>query len=140
MSKCQGGVVYNSITDPEACCEACVGLTSLNASTHADDTACAAFQIRNGRCQILREHFVTSQFGSAGLAAARPRSRSSSSSASSSAIRARRSRPTSCSPDRSFAPPASRPAIPALPLARLAPCYFCFCRFSFRLPLRRSSY
>jgi hypothetical protein len=64
--------VYNSITDPEACCEACVGLTSLNASTHADDTACAAFQIRNGRCQILREHFVTSQFGSAGLAAARP--------------------------------------------------------------------
>ena len=72
VSKCQGGVVYNSITDPEACCEACVGLTSLNASTHADDTACVAFQIRNGRCQILREHFVTSQFGSAGLAAARP--------------------------------------------------------------------
>lgn len=68
VAKCQYGVQYNTITDAEQCCEACVNLQWLNATTHANDTPCIAFQIVNGRCQIIREHFITTEFGSAGLA------------------------------------------------------------------------
>ena len=63
---CQYGVQYNSISDPELCCEACESLKWLP-SGDAQDTPCVAFQITHGRCQIVREKHFTDRYGTAGL-------------------------------------------------------------------------
>ena len=57
---------YNSISDPELCCEACESLKWLP-SGDAQDTPCVAFQITHGRCQIVREKHFTDRYGTAGL-------------------------------------------------------------------------
>ena len=66
VEQCQFGVQYNSISDPEQCCEACESLKWLP-SGDAQDTPCVAFQIVHGRCQIVREKHFTDRYGAAGL-------------------------------------------------------------------------
>ena len=65
-AKCDIAARYNTISDTEGCCEACVNNLWLP-DADTDGYQCAAFQIVHGKCRILREKYFTNKFGSDGL-------------------------------------------------------------------------
>ena len=65
-AKCDIAGRYNSISDTEGCCEACVNNLWLP-DADTDGYQCAAFQIVHGKCRILREKYFTTKYGSDGL-------------------------------------------------------------------------
>lgn len=71
-NRCGKAIRYNSINDAEQCCEACrklswLGLAGVGGDDDRDANPCLAWQIADGKCHILRQHWFDTKFGSDGL-------------------------------------------------------------------------
>lgn len=67
---CNIQIRYNTINSAEECCEACRSLlwvSELGGDADADGNPCLAWQIHDGKCNILRKQYFDDRFGSANL-------------------------------------------------------------------------